>query len=128
MSRMIVTGLACAALLALGGPQAAQAATKHTTTASSHVISGEVTSVNAADQTFVVQHHVKGKPADIHFTLASAGKVTKDGAAASFDDIQPKEKVKVTYKMEQKKHMAEDVAIGAAQSASTKSSSKSMSH
>ena len=127
MSKKIVTGLVCAALLALGGPLAVQAATKHTTT-SAHVISGEVTSVNAADQTFVVQHHVKGKPTDIHFTLASSGKVTKDGAAGSFDDIQPKEKVKVTYKMEQKKHMAESVAIGAAESASTKGSSKSMTH
>jgi len=126
MSRTVIASIGAAALLALGGAQPAGATTKHhASTSGSHVVSGEVITANAADHSFVIRTHTKAKAHDMHFVLATAGEVKKGAQPAAFDDLKPAEKVKVTYRLEQKKQYAEKVEISGAQTASAAPAHKS---
>jgi len=115
MSRTLIPGIGCAVLLALAGSQEATAK-HHATATGAKVVSGEVVLANAADQSFVVRTHAKLRAHDRRFVLASDGQVTKAARPAAFDDIEPMQTIKVTYRPEQK-HRAETVDILAVQGA-----------
>jgi len=81
---------------------AEMAKTEILTEARLHHLAGEVVAVDPAAKTVTIKHMVRGQPKDATFNVA-------EKAAASLGNLQPNDRVKLSYSKENGRLMAQSI-------------------
>lgn len=112
MNKSLLLAFATLFALATAPALAATAPAEKKPAAKYHYVLGQVVSVNAADNSFVVRESLKDKSTkEITFNTGPETKITMGGKKADFAKLAAGETVRVAYQTADGKNVAESVSI-----------------